>query len=364
MAPALGWALIGCGGAGRSHARGAAETPGVAVRAFCDVRLPAALQFQAEYGGWATDDPARVFADPEVDVVSIATTHDTHTGLALAAFAAGKHVFLEKPMAMSTAECLQIAAARRAAGRQLLLNFSFRFSGALREVRRRLTHPLVSHAQCLMAPADLTRWRWDPVAGGGPLWDVGVHTADLLCWLHGGAPVEVYATGGQVTHPGKLASPDLIDTAAATLRFADGAVATLLMSDAGFNPFASKWLFEAYDGRQSAVVYDHGRTVAFGDPAGQRGGTGAAETLSPPPLARFSCLVDAIREGGPSYVPASAGIIATLVVEGIVESIRTGRPQSIEVPTESGSLQETGEAASRGTPVGLARSSSDSGTKR
>ena len=332
--PELGWALIGCGGAGRSHARGAAETPGVAVRAFCDVRLPAALRLQAEYGGRATDDPAQVFADPEVDVVSIATTHDTHTGLALAAFAAGKHVFLEKPMAMSTAECLQIAAAQRAAGRQLLLNFSFSFSGALREVKRRLPRPLVSHAQCLMAAADLSRWRWDPVAGGGPLWDVGVHTADLLCWLHGGPPVEVFATGGQITHAGRLASPDLIDTAAATLRFADGAVATFLVSDAGFNPFASKWLFESFDGQQSAVVYDHGRTVAFGGPAGPGGAPPEAATLSPPPLARFPVLLDAIRDGGESYAPAAAGIVATLVVEHIVAAVRSGQPQRVVLPPE------------------------------
>ena len=126
-----------------------------------------------------------------------------------------------------------------------------------------------------------------------------MHAVDLLCWLNGGAPEEVYATGGQVTHPGQLASPDLIDTAAATLRFPGGAVATLLVSDAGLNPFASKWLFQAYDGQQSAVVYDHGRTVAFGDPAGPGDGPAeTAETLAPPPLARFPCLLDAIRSGG------------------------------------------------------------------
>jgi predicted dehydrogenase len=330
----VGWALIGCGGAGRSHARGAAETAGVEVRAFCDLRIDAARTLQGEYGGRATDDPTDVFTDPDVDAVSIATTHDTHTELALAAFGAGKHVFLEKPMAMTTAECLRIAAAQRAAGRQLLLNFSFRFSGALREVRRRLPRPLVSHAQCLMAPADLTRWRWDPAAGGGPLWDVGVHAVDLLCWLNGGAPEEVYATGGQVTHSGALASPDLIDTAAATLRFPGGAVATLLVSDAGFNAFASKWLFQAYDGQQSAVVYDHGRTVAFGDSVGPAG-AGKAETLVPPPLARFPCLLAAIRGGGEPYVPASAGIIATLVIERLCEAIRSGRPQRVEVPAEA-----------------------------
>ncbi|HEX2034200.1 MAG TPA: Gfo/Idh/MocA family oxidoreductase [Chloroflexota bacterium] len=331
---ALGWALIGCGGAGRSHARGAAETAGVTIRAFCDVRQEAAARLQSEFGGRATTDPRSVFDDAGVDVVSIATTHNTHTELALAAFEAGKHVFLEKPMAMSTAECLRIAAAQRAAGKQLMLNLSFRFSGALREVKRRIVRPKVSHAQCLMARADVTQWRWDPVAGGGPLWDVGVHTADLLCWLHDAPPVEVYATGGQVTHAGELRDSALVDTAAATLRFGDGSLATFLVSDAGFNAFASKWLFETYDGRQSAIVYDHGRTVSFGGSQDEAADTRSAEveTLSPPAVGRFPLLLEAIRRGGESYVPARVGILATLVVEQIIESIRSGRPQPVTLP--------------------------------
>ena len=321
----LGWALIGCGGAGRAHARDAAATSGATVRAFCDVRAESAEQLQQQYGGYATTDVARVLADSAVDVVSIATTHNTHTELALAAFAAGKHIYLEKPMAMSTADCLRIAAAQRDAGTQLMLNFSFRFSGAVRAAKARILHPRVSHAQCLMPSADLTRWRWHPEVGGGPLWDVGVHAVDLLCWLHGQPPVEVYATGGQVTHPGQLDSPDLIDTTAATLRFADGAVATLLMSDAGFNEFASKWLFEFYDGSQSAIVSNHGRTVTFGGPAD-------AGILDLPPIPRLPLLLEAIELGGESYAPASAGIVSTLVVERIIESIHTGQPQKVVVP--------------------------------
>ena len=216
--PPYGWALIGCGSAGSGHARGAAETPEVEVRGFCDVVPESAERLQGEYGGYVTSDPQRIFDDPSVDIVSIATPHSMHTEPALAAIAAGKHLWLEKPMAMSTAECLQIAAAQRAAGTQLMLNFSFRFSGAVREAKRRLGRPLVSHAQCLMAPADLNRWRWDPVIGGGPLWDIGVHMVDLLCWFHEAAPVEVYATGGQLTHREALAGTDIVDTTAATLR--------------------------------------------------------------------------------------------------------------------------------------------------
>ena len=323
----LGWALIGCGGAGRSHAVGAAETGEVGVRAFYDTDPERAVSFATEFGS-RTAGLDEIFDDPAIDIVSIATPHDTHARLALDAFAAGKHVYLEKPMAMTTAECVQIAEAQRSSGKQLMLNFSFRFSGAVREAKRRLGPPIASHAQCMQARADLTAWRWDPVAGGGPLWDVGIHAADLLCWFHGGAPVEVSATGGQKSHPAELAGTDILDTVAATFRFADGSVSTFLISDADFNRFASKWLFEFYGSGESAVLYEHAKTVAFGVP----GDKTSVETLSPPPADRFLFLLDAIKNGGDSYAPAASGIVATAVVEAIIASVKSGQAQTLDLP--------------------------------
>jgi predicted dehydrogenase len=324
----LGWALIGCGGAGRAHALGAFAAPEVEVCGFYDTVLEKAEGYSADFGGYATSELQRVLDDPGIDIVSIATPHNAHTELALAAFSAGKHVYLEKPMAMTTAECVQIADAQRSAGKQLMINLSFRFSGAARAVKERISRPSVSHAQCLMARADLTRWRWDSVVGGGPLWDVGIHAVDLLMWFHGAPPVEVYATGGHVSHPEELAHTDIIDTTAATLRFGDGSVATMLVSDVDFNAYVSKWFFECYANGLSAVIYNHCGTVAFS----RTGANKVFETMSPPPVARFPFLLEAIRNTGDSYVPASAGIAATHVIERIIESVRTGQPRAIEVP--------------------------------
>ena len=91
------------------------------------------------------------------------------------------------------------------------------------------------------------------------------------------APVEVAATGGQKSHPAELAGTDILDTVAATFRFADGSVSTFLISDADFNGFASKWMFEIYGSGESAVLYEHAKTVAFGVP----GDKPSVETLSP-----------------------------------------------------------------------------------
>ncbi len=327
----LGWALIGCGGIGRHHAAWAVETPAVEVRGFCDSNGEAANRFHQQYGGgYATTDPARVFADPAVDIVTIATPHGTHTDLALAACAAKKHLYLEKPMAMTTADCLRIYAAMQTAGIKLMINFSIRFSGATREIKRRLRPPKVSHGQCMVSRDDLTRWQWHPEIGGGPLYDVGIHLVDALCWQHDSLPIEVYATGGQVTHSDELASSQLIDTVAATIRFANGSIATLLMSDAGFNTFTSKWLFQFFDGEQTAILYEHFSKVTFGwnDPTT---GKPASETIAPPPIARLPLLVEAIRNDTETYVPALTGILSTLIVEKIIASIHSGQPQKVDL---------------------------------
>ena len=323
----LGWALIGCGSIGRSHAGWASATQDVVVRGFCDVRDDAAKRFQEQYGGeYSTTDADRVLADPSVDIVSIATFHDSHADLAVAAFNAGKHVFLEKPMAMTTADCLRIYEAMKAAGTKLMINFSIRFSGAALEIKRRLRPPKVSHGQCMMSRADLSAWRWHPEKGGGPLYDAGVHVLDLLCWIHDSDPVEINAVGGQITHPGELGSPDMVDTAAVTIRFANGSVATFLMSDAGSNTVVSKWFFEFFDGEQSAVLYEHFRTVTFTGP------DSASETLKLEPAERLPLLVEAIRSGTETRIPARAGIISVLLLEKIAESIHSGCPQKIEIP--------------------------------
>lgn len=72
----LGWALIGCGGAGNNHAQWAMSTPGVEIHGFCDKLIDSAERFHQKYGGsYYTTDPERIFTDSSIDIVSIATSH-------------------------------------------------------------------------------------------------------------------------------------------------------------------------------------------------------------------------------------------------------------------------------------------------
>ena len=145
----------------------------------------------ASYDVPADPSVEALLARPEVDVVIIATPHTTHLPLALAAASAGKHVYLEKPMALSVAECDAIIAACRAAGVRLTVASQSRYNdvsirakqliedgtvGAIRMFR--VTSPTVGWD----VPAD--GWFVDPREGGAYL-DWGPHGCDTLRWFTG-----------------------------------------------------------------------------------------------------------------------------------------------------------------------------------
>ena len=323
----LGWALIGCGSAGKMHTLGAIANPDIVVRGFCDLEIESAMAFSCDQeGSYFTADYFQILSDPTIDIVSIATSHDSHAELSIAALQAGKHVFLEKPMALNSVDCLRIEAARIEADRTLMLNHSIRFSNTARTVRNRLGPIKVSHGQCTQSPVDLSKWRWHPIQGGGPLYDVGVHALDLICWMHGDRPVEVYATGGSVCHADNLGSSAVVDTVVATLRFADGGASSFLMADAGRNQLTGNGFFQFFDGSMSAVIHDHWKAATFThqDPSN---GRQLSETIRPDPEEHFAHLINAIRSGIGPTVGTADGRRVVLLVERILDSIATGSPQ-------------------------------------
>ena len=90
----------------------------------------------------------------------------------------------------------------------------------------------------------------------------------------------------------------------------------------GVTPSSPSGSLNFFDGEQSAVLYEHFSKVTFG----------GDETLKPGPIERMPLLVEAIRNDTEPYVSARPGIVSTLLVEKITESIHTGRPQKIEIP--------------------------------
>ena len=122
----LGAAVIGLG-VGRRHAEAYAVLPETRLVAVCDMNPDRVQAVAAELGVRALTDPAEVFADPAIQVVSVATPHPSHAPLAIAAARAGKHVIVEKPMTVDLAEADAMVEEARRAGVTLGVIFQRRW---------------------------------------------------------------------------------------------------------------------------------------------------------------------------------------------------------------------------------------------
>ena len=142
MASRLNVAIVGCGGISKSHLPNMLKTPEMRVWATMDV-VEAAARERAEEGGaqyWTTDLD-RVLSDDDVDAVAICATHDTHTELAVQATEAGKHVFLEKPPAMTIEEAKRLQRAAHETGVQMMSGWWFKHSPVTKRLRSVIKQP-------------------------------------------------------------------------------------------------------------------------------------------------------------------------------------------------------------------------------
>jgi predicted dehydrogenase len=188
-------AIVGTGAIAHSHIRAIAAYPNAELVAVTDLSRASAEAFAAQYGGPAVyDDLGELLTDAKPDVVHICTPPVAHTSQAIAAFAAGAHVVVEKPPAPSLDELEQMTDAASAAGRELAVVFQQRTGTAAAHVKRLLDsgalgRPLLAQCQTLWyrdAAYFAVPWRgkWE-TEGGGTTLGHGIHQLDLLSYLLG-----------------------------------------------------------------------------------------------------------------------------------------------------------------------------------
>ncbi len=198
--PALRWGVIGVGIAERFVAALHSHTPQRAV-AVTSLRRERAAAFAAKHGivtVHATVDA--LVADAAVDAVYVATPHPLHHAQALAAIAHGKHVLIEKPIAMSAAEARELTDAGRSAGVLVMEAMWTRYLPQTDIVRQVVADGLLGDVHLVqadfgfVAPADPTHRLWDPALGGGALLDAGVYPISFASSVLG-APSVIHAVG-------------------------------------------------------------------------------------------------------------------------------------------------------------------------
>jgi UDP-N-acetylglucosamine 3-dehydrogenase len=217
-------AILGAGFMGRSHAanykalRGRARVKTVAAR-----REDQAAQVAEVVGANATTDLEAAIADPEIDAVDICLPTPLHRAWAERSFAWGKHVFLEKPIALTEEDADSLVEAADASRLVFMVGLVLRFWPEYVELQRRIAagelgRPHTVSTYRLSPPIDWNEWMADPEQSGGVAVDLLIHDFDQMNWLLG-EPRRVFASSPR---PGHAAAVVEYDGAAG---FAEGSVA-------------------------------------------------------------------------------------------------------------------------------------------
>ena len=250
----LGAAIIGCGNMGKTHARLLAGFDEVSLRMLVDADEGRARALGAEVPAAAVSTEfERALDDPAVDVVFICTHHHLHAPMCVAAAAAGKNIFCEKPLAINLEDCDAISTAVNAAGVKFIAGFQARFSPFFLKLKEVTPRPWLTIAQYFDPRWGEQSWANDPVAGGGNVLSQGCHCFDAVRFLNASEAVSIYAAGGNYHHP----TLPITDAVACTLRFADGAVANVAIGDVGKPALMGKAAYQVFAGDTSASLFNY-----------------------------------------------------------------------------------------------------------
>jgi UDP-N-acetylglucosamine 3-dehydrogenase len=201
------WGLIGLGWFGQIHAETLADMPGVELAAVC-TRRPQRLAELADRFGVPRryTDYRELLADPSIDIVGITTHVDDHRQIAIDALQSGKHVFLEKPMAPTVADCDQILRAAEQAAGFFMVGHICRFDPRVVLAKQAIDEGKIGKIISMHARRNLSKTIGRAVLDNiSALMGDGIHDGDLMLWFSGAKPVSVYA---QEIHPGGNKYPD------------------------------------------------------------------------------------------------------------------------------------------------------------
>jgi predicted dehydrogenase len=261
--------------------------------------------------------PADVIASPDIDAVLVATPDRRHAEQAAEALRAGKHVWLEKPMATTEDELALLCEAALSSGRVLAVGFNRRFSEPARRLRDHFGSggaPLTMVYRVNAGALPPGHWTHDPSRGAGRAIGEGCHFVELMAFVCGAEPVEVSAVGADR------------ESFTACLRFADGSIGTLAYGAGGDRGQPKERMEVLGRGRsaelddfRSLVLWSNGKDHRVRRMFRDKGHRAAVETF-------FACC----REGTAWPVPLATLAAVTRATFAIERSIAEGAPVAID----------------------------------
>jgi polar amino acid transport system substrate-binding protein len=203
---------------------------------------------------FCTTDAEEILKDPNIHCVFIATRHNLHAHLAAQALDRQKHVFVEKPLAVSEEELFAVITAYQNSPGELMVGFNRRFAPLLKEVKEFMRHeqnPLLIQYRVNAGYIPKTHWTQDPIEGGGRVVGEVCHFIDVMQYLTDAEPVRVHAEKISCRDP-RVIDADNVNI---TVTFSDGSLGAITYVALG-DMALGKERIEAFGGNAAAVIDD------------------------------------------------------------------------------------------------------------
>lgn len=267
---------------------------------------------------YAASSDEEIINDPNINTVAILTRHDSHADLVVKALKAGKNVFVEKPLAVSSDQLSAISKQlQKENGGLLTVGFNRRFAPLARSLQSQISNlqePKYVHYRVNAGCIPLNHWTQDESLGGGRIIGEACHFVDFIAFLVGAAPVSV--TAHALPDNGKYRE----DNVSMTFTFPDGSIGVVDYLANGDKSFPKERV-EAFCGGMIAVLDDFRRLEIVKD--GRRKEERRAQDKGH--AAEWTAFAKSIREGGAPPIPYEQLIGVTKATFAAVESLRAGK---------------------------------------
>ena len=319
-------ALVGAGNLARwEHLPNLQKIDGVVLHAVYSASGVRGKSYGVRFGAaYCCSEYDEILKDPSIDIVLIVSRNQDHAPQALAALRAGKHVFVEKPMALTDAECADLRRAVEETGKQLTVGFNRRYAPYYVEVKKQLSRrssPAVVNMRVNSPSISGAYWMADPAIGGAILGEA-CHFVDLVYWMLESEPVSVSA----YSLPTDKKDPIGENNLAACFRFADGSIANLTYCTVGSKTSGGERV-EVFAQGVGAMTEDFKQLTIAG---GMRR-TSSKWFADKGYVEQMTAFIEGIRGGKAPEVTVLDGARATIGCLRMMESARTLAPCAISL---------------------------------
>ncbi|HSE32182.1 MAG TPA: bi-domain-containing oxidoreductase, partial [Pyrinomonadaceae bacterium] len=321
-------ALTGAGNLARwAHLPNLKKIPGVSLCTVYSTSGARGNTYARRFGAsYFCSDYDEILKDPAIDVVMILSRNQHHFSQALQALRAGKHVFVEKPMALTEEECRQLYRAVVETGMQLSVGFNRRFAPFYKELKGSLikrTGPAVINCRVSSPGISGSYWMADPSIGGAILGEA-VHFVDLMYWLLESEPISVSA----YTLPTRKTDPVGENNMVAAFSFADGSIGSLNYSTLGASS-ASGERVEVFATGITGMVEDFKKIKVTSG----RSRTSSTLWAHKGYKAQLENFFSSVLHSESPEVTVRDGARSTIVCVQMLRSAETHTPQAIDLET-------------------------------